>query len=782
MWVDPARLTPRMRDALAAAQELARRSGRAQVEPEHLVAAACADGETAALLRGLGLSAGAVADAVAELVQTLPEPARGDPPEPGDALRRLLDEAARAAAARGELAVGLGHALLALVQTPRCAAAEALRRAGVTRGRLQAALGAPPSTVETPRRPPTPTLDRFTRDLTQLAGAGALDPVAGRDRELRRLIQVLLRRTKNNPVLVGDPGVGKTAIVEGLAQRIADGDVPARLAGRRLLQLDLGALVAGARFRGDFEERVQKLVDEVRAQAGAVLLFIDEIHLLTAAGAGAGAIDAANLLKPALGRGELQCIGATTVAEWRQHVERDAALERRLQPIRVDEPGDEAVRAMLRAQADRLTAHHDVAISDGALEAAARLTRRYVAGRALPDKAIDALDEAAARLRLALDTAPDDLDDLTRDAARAAPLRADALRSAAAAVAERWRERGRTVGADDVARVVGEWTGIPLGRLVEGERMKLGRLAERLRARVIGQDRAVERVAAALRRGRVGLADPRRPIGSFLFVGPTGVGKTELARQLAALLFDDPAALVRLDMSEYQERHTAARLTGAPPGYIGHDDGGQLTEAVRRRPWAVVLLDEIDKAHPEVHDVLLQVLDEGRLTDGQGRTVRFNDAVIVLTANLADESALGRRFRPELVNRLDEIVRFQPLVPSAVARIAELQLGRVRRLAAEQGIALVAEEEAVAHLARVGYDPVFGARALARAVARLVQDPLADRIVAGRLAPGDRVALVLEGGALVLRESGGQNNGSRPIAAEGGGGLDARGSDGYRSL
>jgi ATP-dependent Clp protease ATP-binding subunit ClpA len=618
---------------------------------------------------------------------------------------RLIAEAAREAGALGEAEVAPLHLLLALTQSPGEAGA-ALRAAGATRGKLLAALAGPARA--------TPVLDRFSRDLNQLARSGRLDPMVGREPELARVIHVLGRRTKRNPVLLGDPGVGKTAIVEGLAARLAAGDVPGHLAGARLVELELGALVAGARWRGDFEERVRAILREL-AVATEVIVFIDEIHLMCVAGGGQGAIEAAGLLKPALARGELRCIGATTVEEWRRVIERDGALERRLLPVRVEEPSREEAERMIRALRPRYEEHHRLVLPDQAIAAAVRMTARHVAGRALPDKAIDALDEAAARARAALDG------------------------GAAAEVDEA-----------AVAAVVAEWTGVPAGRFAEGERARAAWLGDRLGRRVVGQAEAVARVARTVQRARAGLGDPSRPAASFLFVGPTGAGKTLLAQALAAELFDDERALVRVDMSEYGERHAAARLVGAPPGYVGFDEGGQLTEAVRRRPFAVVLLDEIDKAHPDVHPLLLQLLDEGRLTDGRGRTVSFRDAIVVLTANLAGVAEARQRIRRELFARLDEVVGFAPLGPEALAEVAAISLTEVQKRLELQGIWLDIGSAVALRVARIGFDRELGARPIRRAVERLVAEPIAERILGGSIRAGDRVRVYVIGEELEL--------------------------------
>jgi ATP-dependent Clp protease ATP-binding subunit ClpB len=668
-------------------------------------------------------------------------------------------------------------------------------------------------------------LSKFGRDLTEAAESRKLDPVIGRDEEIRRVIQILSRRTKNNPVLIGEPGVGKTAIAEGLAQRIVEGDVPEGLKDRRVWALDIGALLAGSKYRGEFEERLKAVLTEIKASDGRIVLFIDELHTIVGAGAAEGAVDAANLLKPMLARGELRCIGATTLDEYRKHIEKDAALERRFAPVLVGEPTVGDTIAILRGLKERYEAHHKVRIRDAALVAAAVLSNRYIADRFLPDKAIDLVDEAASRLRMEIDSSPLELDEANRRvtqleielaamakesddvrepveraladaqeernglAARWAKekealdrvgeitTRIDELRSDSAsaeregnlqrvaeirygelpALEKELAERDQTVAdpmvkeevdEDDVASVVARWTGIPVDRLLEGETEKLIHMEERLHARVVGQDEAVSAVANALRRARTGLQDPNRPIGSFVFLGPTGVGKTELARALAEFMFDDERAMVRLDMSEYQERHTVSRLVGAPPGYVGYDEGGQLTEAVRRRPYTVVLLDEIEKAHAEVFDVLLQVLDDGRLTDGQGRTVDFRNTVLIMTSNIRTAAAMRDHFRPEFLNRIDEIVEFTALSREQLGSIVELQLGRLRERLAERGLRLELTDAATETITDAGWDPTYGARPLKRAIQRLLENPLALRLLEGDFAEGDTIRVDAQNGDL----------------------------------
>jgi ATP-dependent Clp protease ATP-binding subunit ClpB len=672
-------------------------------------------------------------------------------------------------------------------------------------------------------------LAKFGRDLTEAAEQGKLDPVIGRDEEIRRVIQILSRRTKNNPVLIGEPGVGKTAIVEGLAQRVVAGDVPEGLKDRRVWALDIGSLLAGSKYRGEFEERLKAVLTEIKSSEGRIVLFIDELHTIVGAGAAEGAVDAANLLKPMLARGELRCIGATTLDEYRKHIEKDAALERRFAPVFVGEPTVADTIAILRGLKERYEAHHGVRIRDAALVAAAVLSHRYIADRFLPDKAIDLVDEAASRLRMEIDSSPVELDEANRRVMQleielaamgeeSREVREPVERALAEAkeerdgLAARWaKERealerikeitrridelrmeaeraeregnlqrvaeirygeipeleheleGRRppenpmvkeeVDEDDVAAVVARWTGIPVDRLLEGETEKLIHMEERLHQRVVGQEEAVSAVANALRRARTGLQDPNRPIGSFVFLGPTGVGKTELARALAEFMFDDEHAMVRLDMSEYQERHTVARLIGAPPGYIGYEEGGQLTEAVRRRPYTVVLLDEIEKAHAEVFDVLLQILDDGRLTDGHGRTVDFRNAVIIMTSNIRSAEALREYFRPEFLNRIDEIVEFRALSREQLGEIVDLQLERLRERLAERELALDLTDAAKEALAEAGWDPTYGARPLKRAIQRLLENPLALRLLQGDFTAGDAIRVDAQHGDLVFQRA-----------------------------
>jgi len=861
--MDVNRLTEKAQDAVRQAQALAQRHGQQQIEAEHLaVALLSQDGGVAArVVEKAGVAPATLLQRLQQAIEKMPRVSGGGT-QAGQVyissrVHEVFGNAEVEAQRMKDEFVSVEHLLLALAGVKDGAVADAFRAAGLTKDKLLEAAAAVRGGQRVTSQTPEGTyeaLEKYGRDLTALAQQGKLDPVIGRDEEIRRVIQILSRRTKNNPVLIGPPGVGKTAIVEGLAQRIVRGDVPEGLKNKRIVALDMGALVAGAKYRGEFEERLKAVLKAVQDAQGQIILFIDELHTVVGAGAAEGAMDASNLLKPLLARGELHCIGATTLDEYKKHIEKDAALERRFQPVTVDQPTVEDTISILRGLKERYEIHHGVRIKDAALVAAAVLSDRYISDRFLPDKAIDLVDEAAARLRTEIDSMPAELDEITRkilqreierealkketDAASRDRLqklekelselqtRAQALRAqwetekAAIEKPRQLRKRieetrveiekvmrtgdlsraaelqygtlaqlerelkaleaqapaggGRRlikeeVDEEDIAEVVSRWTGIPVSKLMEGEMQKLLRLEEELHKRVVGQEEAVRAVADAVVRARAGIKDPRRPIGSFLFLGPTGVGKTELARALAATLFDSEDNIIRIDMSEYMEKHTVARLIGAPPGYIGYEEGGQLTEAVRRKPYSVVLLDEIEKAHPDVFNVLLQVLDDGRLTDGQGRTVNFKNTVIIMTSNIgsqlilemrgADErtyqrmreqvlDALRRQFRPEFLNRVDEIVVFRALTEAELAKIVEIQLEGLRKRLAERRITLEVTEAARAHLARVGYDPVFGARPLKRAIQREVETPVARLIVAGKLRDGGAVRVDVVGDAL----------------------------------
>jgi len=861
------KLTVKAQEALQAAQALADRHEHQSIEPEHLLAALLdqKDGIVAPILAKLGARPEAIAREVEAALGRLPKVRGGGGQQYlGERLRRLLDRAQSEAERLKDDYVSTEHLLWALAGERDGAVGRILAAAGVTPDAILKALvdvrGSQRVTDPNPEDK-YQALQRFSRDLTEAARKGKLDPVIGRDEEIRRVVQVLSRRTKNNPVLIGDPGVGKTAIVEGLAKRIVDGDVPEGLKDKRLVALDIGAMVAGSKYRGEFEDRLKAVLKEITESDGQIICFIDELHTLVGAGAAEGAVDAANMLKPALARGELRCIGATTLDEYRKHIEKDAALERRFQPVMVREPSVEDTISILRGLKERYERHHNVKIKDAALVAAAVLSNRYIGDRFLPDKAIDLVDEAAARIRMQMESKPQALDDVERrimqleidrvsvardqddPAARERLGRIDAelaqLKERAAALRARWqaeksgmdrltkvkaeieaaqhalaeaqraadwthaaelqhavlprldKERAELearvtaphdgsgpmvrseVDEEDIAATVAKWTGIPVTRLLESEVQKLVTMEERLGQRVVGQDEAIRAVANAVRRGRAGLADPNRPIGSFLFLGPTGVGKTELARALAEFLFDDERAMVRLDMSEYMEKHTVARLIGAPPGYVGYEEGGQLTEAVRRRPYCVILFDEVEKAHADVFNVLLQLLDDGRLTDGQGRTVDFRNTVVIMTSNLGSHlfrdherpdklkplllQELRNTLRPEFLNRIDEVVVFLPLGRAQIERIVEIQLGHLRRRLEARRIDLQVRPTAKALLAREGYDPTFGARPLKRTIQRLVQDPLALKLLEHEFNDGDTVVVDAEGDHLVFR---------REVAAE----------------
>jgi ATP-dependent Clp protease ATP-binding subunit ClpB len=853
------KFTDRAKGFLQSAQTVAIRMNHQRISPEHVLKALLEDeqGMASGLIQAAGGDAPtALRETDAALAKVPAVSGSGAQAAPGldnDAVR-VLDSAEQVAQKAGDSFVTVERMLLALVLGTSNAAGKALEKAGVRAEALNAAInqlrgGRTADTAGAEDR--YDALKKFARDLTQAARDGKLDPVIGRDEEIRRTIQILARRTKNNPVLIGEPGVGKTAIAEGLALRIANGDVPDTLKGRALMALDMGSLIAGAKYRGEFEERLKGVLDEVKAAEGHIVLFIDEMHTLIGAGKSEGAMDASNLLKPALARGELHCIGATTLDEYRKHVEKDPALQRRFQPVFVGEPTVEDTISILRGLKEKYELHHGVRITDGAIVSAATLSHRYIADRFLPDKAIDLMDEAASRLRMEVESKPEEIDELDRriiqlkierealkketdqpskDRLTALEAELAGLEEQSAALTTRWQSEkdkiageakikeqldaarlaleqaqrqgdlaragelsygtipalekqlaeaaGATAGAmlreevtaEDIAGVVSRWTGIPVDRMMEGEREKLLAMEETLGQRVIGQADAVKAVATAVRRSRAGLQDPNRPLGSFLFLGPTGVGKTELTKALAGFLFDDDAAMVRIDMSEFMEKHSVARLIGAPPGYVGYEEGGVLTEAVRRRPYQVVLFDEVEKAHGDVFNILLQVLDDGRLTDGQGRTVDFTNTIIVLTSNLGSQFIAGladdepvekaegavmeivrSHFRPEFLNRLDEIILFHRLGQSHMGPIVDIQVSRVQKLLKDRKVTLALTDAARAWLGRVGYDPVYGARPLKRAVQKYLQDPLADMILRGQVADG--ITLNVDEGDGALRIS-----------------------------
>lgn len=806
------RFTERAQRVIVLAQEEARRLNYTYMGTEHLLLGLVREGEglAARALKSMNIELDQVRSAVEKVIgrgNANPQTEITFTPRAKKVVMELAFEEARTL---GHNYIGTEHILLGLIREGEGVAARVLEGLGVDLERMrktviQLLVGQyGPGTVSKPRGKATsPTIDSFGRDLTALAQEGKLDPVIGRDREIERVIQILSRRTKNNPVIIGEPGVGKTAIAEGLAQRIADGKVPEPLKDRRLISLDLAALVAGSKYRGEFEERLKRVTEETRS-TGNIILFIDEMHTIIGAGAAEGAIDASSILKPALARGELQCIGATTIDEYRKHVEKDAALERRFQPIMLAEPNVDDALAILKGLRDRYEAHHRVEITDEALESAVKLSDRYVTDRYLPDKAIDLMDEAASRARLRNFVVPPDLKELERELEQVRGEKEAAVQSQEFEKAARLRDQEHklrrrldqekqvwekekvtekcTVSADDIAEIVSSWTGIPLTRLAMAETERLLNMEDVLHQRLVNQNEAVEGVARAIRRSRAGLKDPRRPIGSFIFLGPTGVGKTELARALAEALFGDEDAMIQIDMSEFQERHTVSRLLGAPPGYVGFEEGGQLTEAVRRRPYSVVLLDEMEKAHPEVFNVLLQVLEDGRLTEAKGRTVDFRNCVVIMTSNVGarhirSEGPLGfraqadeqrsyedmksrimdevkRTFRPEFINRVDEIIVFHSLTDEHLRKIVDLMLEKVSDRLKENEMSLKVTAEVKEKLVREGYDPTYGARPLRRAIQRLIEDPLSEHVLTARFKPGAEIEATLGvGGEIAFSEA-----------------------------